>query len=330
MFTPRQNEDLPTLWAVAGSTRQVGRTTVTTALGGLLALKDYKVELIRPDFFFNPGEQRQHTQQLCADEMRPIFGRLNKDFISSLSLIFEKLAAQGPQHLAGDRQQLFLDLNASLSHHSLDLFLAADIKLVVVDPAPKAQRELDIFLNACFLRWLELTLRDYDESLHQFLSSFKKRRELQNLNYLDFFDSKKLRQAISGITIHIIVNKSHPDDDVYSAWMQKRKHGLDSNIQLCGHLFFDKQSANLISAITIFFNHLFHHNRLDLFKCIEEKMIQIRQSTDNAISPTAAEPLNTWPYSVVDGRIVLNLDPAEFDSSTTESEFSGLDSDLFD
>ncbi len=330
MITEPYNQELPTLWAVAGSTRRVGRTTVTAALGGLLALKHRNVELIRPDFFFHTAAQRTPAQPLCAEEMKPIFGRLNADFLSGLELIFEKLAAQYPQQMDANLPQLLVDLNASLSHHSLDLFLAADIKLVVIDPSERAEKELDIFLNACFMRWLEITLREYDESLHEFLSSLKSRRDLTEIDHLDFFDSKKLRQAISGINIQIIVNKAHPEGNFYPVWKRKRQHGLYSGTQLAGHLLFDKQSANLISAIAIFFNHLFHHQRLDLFQCIEEKMRQVRQQDQRSSVNSLAKPLNTWPYSVVDGHIVLNLDPADFDASTTESDFSGLDSEIFD
>lgn len=324
-------DELPTLWAVGGCTRQAGRTTLSAALGGLLAARDYAVELIRPDFFFDMESVQPAATRLSAAETGPILSRLQPECLSSIELMLDKWAAHSPDEARSGKKQIILDLNASLSHHTLDLFLASDARLVIIEPSEQSQRDLDVFLNACYLRWLELTLQEHDESLHDLFSALQQRRSLHQIDHLDFFDSHKMRQAIRPIPIQLVLNKTRTGDEAefLAAWRQKCQHGLYANTLYLGQLFFDKQSATLLSAMRVFFNQLFHHDRLDVFRSIEKKMAILRQLGETGPAG-GTEPLNTWPYTVLDGKVVLNLDPADFDESTTQSDFSALDKNLFE
>jgi len=178
------------LYAVASGKGGVGKTVLTSSIGVALSSMGSDIIMVDGDF----GGANLHT---CMGILEPEytffdFYSLQKDNLSQIVLDtpIENLriisGACGTLGLANQKyfqkqrlirelkrlpaDAVFLDLGAGSSYNTIDFFLLADEKILVVTPEPTSIYEAFGFLKVCLMRELNRTLKNFPEALEIFTS----------------------------------------------------------------------------------------------------------------------------------------------------------------
>ncbi len=208
------NANIPThLWSIAGNSRQAGKTTVTSAIGGLLEYHEHFVHMLNSDLRNSADSQEQDFETRTDFSLNHLFQGIDAEFLESLTFIVQH--ALGAASLADEpkSRHILLDINSSLSHDALDFFLIADYPIVVIRPTLDSLDELALFLKSCLFRLMEHLLPDQEEKLDLLTKQIGPRmgHSLVNdmeavLTHCDITSRLRIRQALADLTLYVIIN----------------------------------------------------------------------------------------------------------------------------
>ena len=256
------------VWAIAGNSRQSGKSTITNAIGGLFAHYGHYVHMLNSDLdqdiMVGEEDDNEHAQQSIGK----LFSRVGMEYLESLKFIMRNATGlsclnQGPRW-----RHVLLDLNTHLTHENLDFFLIADYPVIVLKPTLDSLDELGVYLNACVFRIIEHTLPEQETKLNLLAESITKRRiplHKIKLDYLfDQFDRpvrSMIKEALYDFNPKIILN-CFMDPTTYSYMV----NFIDSyykpyvpNLSILGALPDDPGSVKMISAL----NYLYISSQSD-------------------------------------------------------------------
>lgn len=253
----------PKVVAIAGGKGGVGKSLVAANVGIFLATLGKRVILVDAAFgapnlhiFAGvPRPTRSLVEALAGGV--PLAELAVATHVPNVRLIggvYDPPAVANPtaEHTAALERQLpglpadwiVVDLAPGLAHSTLDLFLAADIQLLVSVPDPTSIELMHRFVRAAFLRSLER--RGLGGLVH-----FADQLEGGAPSALDVYlsavgtpdtDVEGLRDAIHGFSPHLIINsaRSKSDMELGRAVASAARRRLGTPIRYLGHLEYDE------------------------------------------------------------------------------------------
>jgi flagellar biosynthesis protein FlhG len=254
----------PTIWAVASGKGGVGKSVLTSSLAVGLAQTGPRAVAVDLDH----GGANLHTLLGCERAPHTL-----SDFASgrvrSLDDVLAGTTVPGVRLLSGARAALdaanasraqtqkilrglaridaghvVLDLGAGSSFHTLDAFVAADRRLVVVTPEPTAIENACHFLKAAFFRALRNAARDegIGAALASVLDEARRNgatpRELvEAASRADARAGAWLRARVREFEVDLVVNRADPDEsDPGAAIATAARAHLGTSLRFAGSL----------------------------------------------------------------------------------------------
>jgi len=231
----------PEIWAIGGGKGGTGKSFLISSIGNCLARRNKRVILIDADFgganlhtFLGIARPRQSLTDFLEKKV-PLADLVVDSGISNMGLLIgtiHSLASDSMKytqklklfrHIKGlDADYVLIDLGSGANFNTLDTFLLAEKKIIVILPEITAIENSYYFLKNAFFRNLMATLGD-----HGFKEVFKeiwKEREkhhIGNLNELiEYLRSvspeleKVIEQELSSFRAHIILNRITAGEEV--------------------------------------------------------------------------------------------------------------------
>ncbi|MFT3692217.1 MAG: helix-turn-helix domain-containing protein [Kofleriaceae bacterium] len=253
----------PKVVAIAGGKGGVGKSLVAANVGIFLATLGKRVILVDAAFGMPnlhifagvPRPSRSLTEALSANV--PLADLAVATHVPNVRLIggvYDPPATANPtaEHVAAIESQLsglpadwvVVDLAPGLGASTLDLFLSADIQLLVSVPDPTSIELMHRFVRAAFLRSLERRGLGH-------LAHYAEQQEGGAPSALDVYlsavgtpdtDVEALREAILGFSPHLIINsaRSKSDMELGRAVASAARRRLGTPIRYLGHLEYDE------------------------------------------------------------------------------------------
>ncbi len=223
------------IWAIGGGKGGVGKTLLTSNLAVFLSWLNKKVVVIDMDL----GGANLHTSLGVSNPTQTLSDLLYKRVDDPNLLLqptsFKNLSlisgAHDPTSIANmphvqktrlsrkfreiDADFILLDLGAGTTHNTLDFFLLADQKIIVVTPEPTSVENAYRFIKAAFYRMLrsvtptpyvrQLIEQAMDEKNTRGISS--PRQLLNEVARLSPSDGEELKNKMDSFTFSLIVNQ---------------------------------------------------------------------------------------------------------------------------
>lgn len=209
----------PRVWAIGGGKGGVGKSVVSTNLAVRLAQMGQKVVILDGDLgganldtLLGCARPERTLSQFFARNVASLGDLAVRTGVEGLSLIAgdaDTLGSANPQHAhkqkllrhirALECDTVVLDLGAGTSFTTLDMYLAADVGLVVTTPEPTAVQNCFAFIKAATLRDLEIRTGVQRRNL-----------EPQAVRRLAH-ESDEARAAMARTT-HLVVNRAQSSD----------------------------------------------------------------------------------------------------------------------
>ncbi len=257
----------------------MGYTTVSCALSAVLARRGYHVTALSPDTL-----SKTDTGGIALDryfELEKLFSSASSLFISKLKLLVDKIEFMDFHHVDIQSRQFIIDLGASISHDSLDVFLSAQEPLIVVTPYADMIKDLHIFTNACLLRLLEINSPQHKKDISRFSKSISKQGNITGpVQSFCRFAGLDVSRLLKSVSLKLMINRSHAEtgQKIYEKFLNQTAGQLKPRMVYLGVLPAHKQSATLFATLKQYFIQSLDDPRLGhLEKCVAVNMDGMRQ-----------------------------------------------------
>ena len=257
----------PRVVAIAGGKGGVGKSLVAANVGIFLATLGKRVILVDAAFgapnlhIFagvpRPARSLSETFAANGPSLAEVAVATHDPGVKLVGGVYDPpwVANPGHQHVALVAEQLHalpadwvvVDLGPGLASHTLELFLEADIGLIVAVPDPTSIELMHRFVRAAFLKRLEkrglahlagstLEIHDHEGGAPSALDVYLN-AVATNAPELD-----ALKDAILGFSPHLIINsaRSKSDMELGRAVASAARRRLGTPIRYLGHLEYDE------------------------------------------------------------------------------------------
>jgi flagellar biosynthesis protein FlhG len=229
------------IWVIGGGKGGTGKTFVTSAIGTYLARKGKKVVLIdidigganlhsflginRPkksltDFFEAGTSLDKLAVRTGIDNMSLITGDIHS--LASDSIKFTQKLKLFRHIMKLNKNYVIIDLGGGSHNNTLDTFLMADKRIVILEPEITSVENMYHFIKNALFRKLRMSLREY--GFKEIVEQMWGRREEYNIKSLrelmdcirDSFSyvGDVVDKVLSDFELHIILNKIRSSDDI--------------------------------------------------------------------------------------------------------------------
>lgn len=229
------------IWAIGGGKGGTGKTFVTSAMGTYMAGKGKRVILIdidigganlhsflgisRPkksltDFFEAGASLNKLAVKTGIDNMSLITGDIHS--LASDNIKFTQKLKLFRHIMKLNKHYVIIDLGGGSHNNTIDTFLMADKKIVVLEPEITSVENMYHFIKNALFRKLRMSLREYGfkdivEQMWEKRKEYniKSLRELMdcirdNFSYVGDIIDKEL----SDFKLYLILNKIRSSDDI--------------------------------------------------------------------------------------------------------------------
>jgi flagellar biosynthesis protein FlhG len=231
----------PEIWAIGGGKGGTGKSFLISSIGNCLARQGKRVVLIDADFgganlhTFLGVARPDHSLTDFFERQVPLADLVVDSGITNMGLLIgaiHSLASDSMKytqklklfrHIGGlDADYVLLDLGAGATLNTLDTFLLADKKIIVILPEITAIENSYYFLKNAFFRNLMKTLGDRG-SKEVVKETWKNREKhnIVNLNQLiEYLRSvspmleRRINQELATFSAHIILNRITTGEEV--------------------------------------------------------------------------------------------------------------------
>ncbi|MBW2096264.1 MAG: P-loop NTPase [Deltaproteobacteria bacterium] len=230
----KQRSPAPEIWAIGGGKGGTGKSFLISSIGNYLALRGKKIVLIDADFgganlhtFLGVAKPRVSLTDFLEKKV-PLNDLVVESGIENMGLLIGAINSLGPddmkytqklklfRHIRQlDADYILLDLGAGAHFNTLDTFLLADKKIIVVLPEITAIENSYYFLKNAFYRQLLKTLGAH--GFKELIQDAWRNREAYNITSLsqliDYLRSVSgtledmVNRELAGFGAHIILNR---------------------------------------------------------------------------------------------------------------------------
>jgi flagellar biosynthesis protein FlhG len=229
------------IWAIGGGKGGTGKSFVTSAMGTYVAGKGKKVFLIdidigganlhsflgisRPkksltDFFEAGASLNKLAVKTGIDNMFLITGDIHS--LASDNIKFTQKLKLFRHIMKLNKHYVIIDLGGGSHNNTIDTFLMADKKIVVLEPEITSVENMYHFIKNALFRKLRMSLREY--GFKDIVEQMWERREEYNIKSLrELMDCIKdnfsyvgdiIDKELSDFKLYLILNKIRSSDDI--------------------------------------------------------------------------------------------------------------------
>jgi flagellar biosynthesis protein FlhG len=229
------------IWAIGGGKGGTGKTFVTSAMGTYMAGKGKRVILIdidigganlhsflgisRPkksltDFFEAGASLNKLAVKTGIDNMSLITGDIHS--LASDNIKFTQKLKLFRHIMKLNKHYVIIDLGGGSHNNTIDTFLMADKKIVVLEPEIISVENMYHFIKNALFRKLKMSLREYGfkDIVEQM---WEKRKEYNIKSLRELMDCIKdnfsyvgdiIDKELSDFKLYLILNKIRSSDDI--------------------------------------------------------------------------------------------------------------------
>ena len=229
------------IWAIGGGKGGTGKTFVTSAMGTYIAGKGKKVILIdidigganlhsflgisRPkksltDFFEAGASLNKLAVKTGIDNMSLITGDIHS--LASDNIKFTQKLKLFRHIMKLNKHYVIIDLGGGSHNNTIDTFLMADKKIVILEPEITSVENMYHFIKNALFRKLRMSLREY--GFKDIVEQMWERREEYGIkNLRELIDSIRVNfshvgdiidKELSDFKLSLILNKIRSSDDI--------------------------------------------------------------------------------------------------------------------
>lgn len=229
------------IWAIGGGKGGTGKTFITSAMGTYMAGKGKRVILIdidigganlhsflgisRPkksltDFFEAGASLNKLAVKTGIDNMSLITGDIHS--LASDNIKFTQKLKLFRHIMKLNKHYVIIDLGGGSHNNTIDTFLMADKKIVVLEPEIISVENMYHFIKNALFRKLRMSLREYGfkDIVEQM---WEKRKEYNIKNLRELMDCIRdnfsyvgdiIDKELSDFKLYLILNKIRSSDDI--------------------------------------------------------------------------------------------------------------------
>jgi len=229
------------IWAIGGGKGGTGKTFVTSAMGTYIAGKGKRVILIdidigganlhsflgisRPrksltDFFEAGASLNKLAVKTGIDNMSLITGDIHS--LASDNIKFTQKLKLFRHIMKLNKHYVIIDLGGGSHNNTIDTFLMADKKIVILEPEITSVENMYHFVKNALFRKLRMSLREY--GFKDIVEQMWERREEYNIKSLrELMDCIRdnfsyvgdiIDKELSDFKLYLILNKIRSSDDI--------------------------------------------------------------------------------------------------------------------
>lgn len=229
------------IWAIGGGKGGTGKSFVTSAMGTYIAGKGKRVILIdidigganlhsffgisRPkksltDFFEAGASLNKLAVKTGIDNMSLITGDIHS--LASDNIKFTQKLKLFRHIMKLNQHYVIIDLGGGSHNNTIDTFLMADKKIVILEPEITAVENMYHFVKNALFRKLRMSLREY--GFKDIVEQMWERREEYNIKSLrELMDCIRdnfsyvgdiIDKELSDFKLYLILNKIRSSDDI--------------------------------------------------------------------------------------------------------------------
>jgi len=229
------------IWAIGGGKGGTGKTFVTSAMGTYIAGKGKRVILIdidigganlhsflgisRPkksltDFFEAGASLNKLAVKTGIDNMSLITGDIHS--LASDNIKFTQKLKLFRHIMKLNKHYVIIDLGGGSHNNTIDTFLMADKKIVILEPEITSVENMYHFIKNALFRKLRMSLREY--GFKDIVEQMWERREEYNIKSLrELMDCIRdnfsyvgdiIDKELSDFKLYLILNKIRSSDDI--------------------------------------------------------------------------------------------------------------------
>jgi flagellar biosynthesis protein FlhG len=229
------------IWAIGGGKGGTGKTFITSAMGTYIAGKGKRVILIdidigganlhsflgisRPkksltDFFEAGASLNKLAVKTGIDNMSLITGDIHS--LVSDNIKFTQKLKLFRHIMKLNKHYVIIDLGAGSHNNTIDTFLMADKKIVILEPEITSVENMYHFIKNALFRKLRMSLREY--GLKDIVEQMWERRKEYNIKSLrELLDCIRdnfsyvgdiIDKELSDFKLYLILNKIRSSDDI--------------------------------------------------------------------------------------------------------------------
>ncbi len=229
------------IWAIGGGKGGTGKSFVTSAMGTYIAGKGKRVILIdidigganlhsffgisRPkksltDFFEAGASLNKLAVKTGIDNMSLITGDIHS--LASDNIKFTQKLKLFRHIMKLNKHYVIIDLGAGSHNNTIDTFLMADKKIVILEPEITSVENMYHFIKNALFRKLRMSLREY--GFKDIVEQMWERREEYNIKSLrELMDCIRdnfsyvgdiIDKELSDFKLYLILNKIRSSDDI--------------------------------------------------------------------------------------------------------------------
>jgi len=229
------------IWAIGGGKGGTGKTFITSAMGTYIAGKGKRVILIdidigganlhsflgisRPkksltDFFEAGASLNKLAVKTGIDNMSLITGDIHS--LASDNIKFTQKLKLFRHIMKLNKHYVIIDLGAGSHNNTIDTFLMADKKIVILEPEITSVENMYHFVKNALFRKLRMSLREY--GFKDIVEQMWERREEYNIKSLrELIDCIRenfsyvgdiIDKELSDFKLYLILNKIRSSDDI--------------------------------------------------------------------------------------------------------------------
>lgn len=229
------------IWAIGGGKGGTGKTFVTSAMGTYLAGKGKRVVLIdvdigganlhsflginRPkksltDFFETGVSLNKLAVKTGVDNMYLISGDIHS--LASDNIKFTQKLKLFRHIMKLNKHYVIMDLGGGSHNNTIDTFLMADKRIVILEPEITAVENMYHFIKNALFRKLRMSLREY--GFKEIVEQMWERREEYNIKSLrELMDCIRdsfsyvggiIDNELSDFKLYLVLNKIRSSDDI--------------------------------------------------------------------------------------------------------------------
>lgn len=261
---------VPRIWAVGGGKGGVGKSFVSANIGVTLSRLGKEVVLVDLDL----GGANLHTslghtnvQQTLSDYFSGAIEHINtlvcRTGVDQLGLVCgagDSLQAANLKYFQKakllrnlrnlDADYVILDLGAGTSFNTLDFFVEAERGLLVVTPDPASVENTYRFLKCALIRKLKYAQYDAKKMMNEVMGNRRRNGSktgtlaavLADMDQMHPQLAQQLRQELSSLKLHLIVNQVHEpgDTELGHAIRMACNRYFDADVHYLGYLQHDQ------------------------------------------------------------------------------------------
>lgn len=229
------------IWAIGGGKGGTGKTFITSAMGTYIAGKGKRVILIdidigganlhsflgisRPkksltDFFEAGASLNKLAVKTGIDNMSLITGDIHS--LASDNIKFTQKLKLFRHIMKLNKHYVIIDLGGGSHNNTIDTFLMADKKIVILEPEITSVENMYHFVKNALFRKLRMSLREY--GFKDIVEQMWERREEYNIKSLrELMDCIRdnfsyvgdiIDKELSDFKLYLILNKIRSSDDI--------------------------------------------------------------------------------------------------------------------